>query len=74
MEPFDFVHLDPSCDPPEGYVAALELLAAFWRDLRALGSACPQDEFLIGLTTHLETALVVAGLVLAIQVEIITAD
>ncbi|MET3838694.1 hypothetical protein [Bradyrhizobium sp. OAE829] len=70
---FDFAHLDPSCDPPEEYVAAFELLAAFWCELRAFRSACPQDAFLAGFTAHLETELVVAALVLAVQVEVLTA-
>ncbi|MBR1190360.1 hypothetical protein [Bradyrhizobium sp. AUGA SZCCT0160] len=71
--PFDFVHLDPSCDPPERYVAAFELLAAFWCELRALQSACPQDGFLSDFSTHLETQLVAAALLLEIQVELLTA-
>ena len=71
--PFDFVHLDPSCDPPEGYVAAFELLAAFWCELRALRSAYPQDAFLSDFSAHLETQLVVAALLLEIQVELLTA-
>ncbi|MET3837971.1 hypothetical protein [Bradyrhizobium sp. OAE829] len=73
QSPFDFVHLDPSCDPPEGYVAAFELLAAFWCELRAFRSACPQDAFLAGFTAHLETQLVADALVLAIQVELLSA-
>src|SRR5438445_11781736 len=55
---FDFAHLDPSCNPPEGYVAAFGLLAACWCELRALRSACPADEFLSGFTAHLGTELV----------------
>ncbi|MGE9007783.1 hypothetical protein ACO2JO_04315 [Leptospira interrogans] len=71
--PFDFAHLDPSCDPPEEYAAAFELLVAFWCELRALRSAWPQDAFLTGFTAHLEAEFVAAALVLAIQVEVITA-
>lgn len=72
--PFDFVHLDPSCDPPEEYVAAFELLAAFWCELRAFRSASPQDAFLSDFSAHLETQLVAAALVLAIQVELLSAN
>ncbi|MBR1232817.1 hypothetical protein [Bradyrhizobium sp. AUGA SZCCT0182] len=71
--PFDFAHLDPSCDPPEGYVAAFELLATFWCELRALRSECSHDQFLSGFIAHLETELVGAAFVLAIQVELLTA-
>jgi hypothetical protein len=70
--PFDFAHLDPSCDPPEHYVAAFEVLANIWFQLRAFRSACPQDEFLSELTIHLENQFVAAGLVLAIQIELLT--
>jgi hypothetical protein len=73
MEPrFDFAHLDPSCDPPEQYRAAFEVLADMWCQLRAFRSACPQDEFLTDLTAHLENQLVAAGLVLTIQVELLS--
>ena len=70
--PFDFVHLDPSCDPPERYLAALELLANLWCQLRAFRSKSPQDEFLKVLTAHLENQVIAAGLVLAIQVEFLS--
>ena len=70
--PFDFAHLDPSCDPPEEYAAAFELLVAFWCELRALRSACPQDAFMSDFSAHLEAELVAAALVLAIQVELLT--
>ena len=66
---FEFVHLDPSCDPPEHYLAAFEMLGDIWGQLRAFRSACPQDEFLRDLTAYLENQLIAAGLVLAIQVE-----
>jgi hypothetical protein len=66
--PFDFAHLDPSCDPPEHYLAAFEMLADIWGQLSAFRSACPQDQFLMGLTTYLENQLVAAGLVLTIQI------
>ena len=67
--PFEFVHLDPSCDPPEQYLAAFEVLANIWCQLSIFQSACPQDAFLSDPTAHLENQLVAAGLVLAIQVE-----
>ena len=70
--PYDFVHLDPSCDPPEHYLAAFELLGNIWCQLRAFRSACPHDEFLEDLTAHLESQFVAAGLVLTIQVERLT--
>ena len=70
--PFDFVHLDPACDPPEHYLAAFEMLGDIWGQLRAFRSACPQDEFLRDLTAHLEDRLVAAGLVLVIQVELLS--
>jgi len=69
--PFDFVHLDPSCDPPEHYLAAFEMLEKIWGQLRAFRSACPQDQFLAGLTAYLENQLVAAGLVLTIQAELL---
>ena len=70
--PFDFVHLDPSCDPPEHYLAAFEVLGDIWEQLQVLASACPQDPFLTGLTAYLENQLVAAGLVLTIQIELLT--
>jgi hypothetical protein len=70
--PFDFVHLDPSCDPPEHYLAAFEVLGDIWGQLQVLRSACPQDQFLTGLTVYLENQLVAAGLVLTIQAELLT--
>jgi hypothetical protein len=70
--PFDFAHLDPSCDPPEHYLAAFEVLANIWCQLRAFRSACPQDEFLSDVTAHLENQFVAVGLVLAIQVELLS--
>ena len=69
---FEFVHLDPSCDPPEHYLAAFEMLRGFWGQLRAFRSACPQDEFLSELTTHLENQFVAAGLVLTIKIELLS--
>jgi len=70
--PFDFAHLDPSCDPPEQYVAAFELLTNSWSQLCAFRSACPQDAFLTDLIFDLEGQLVAAGLVLTIQVELLS--
>ena len=70
--PFDFVHLDPSCDPPEHYLAAFEVFGDIWDQLQVLRSACLQDPFLTGLTVYLESQLVAAGLVLTIQIELLT--
>ena len=70
--PFDFVHLDPSCDPPEHYLAAFEMLEDIWAQLQVLRSACPQDQFLMDLTVYLENQLAAAGLVLTIQIELLT--
>ena len=69
---FDFVHLDPSRDPPERYIAAFEVLGDIWGQLQGLRSACPQDPFLTGLVDYLENQLVNAGLVLTIQSEFMT--
>ena len=66
--PFDFAHLDPSCDPPELYQAALELLTEIWGQLDAFRSVCTDDPFLSSLTAHLERQFVAAGVVLAVQV------
>ena len=70
--PFDFVHLDPSCDPPEDYLLAFEVLGDIWDQLQVLKSACPQDQFLMDLTVYLENQLAAAGLVLTIQIELLT--
>ena len=70
--PFDFVHLDPSCDPPEYYLLAFEVLGDIWDLLQVLKSACPQDQFLTGLTVYLENQLAAAGLVLTIQAELLS--
>ena len=69
---FDFAHLDPSCDPPEHYLAAFEMLEDIWGQLRAFRSACPQDQFLLGLTAYLEHQFVAAALVLTLQIELST--
>ena len=69
---FDFAHLDPSCDPPEYYLLAFEVLGDIWDQLQALKSACPQDQFLMDLTVYLENQLAAAGLVLTIQIELLT--
>jgi hypothetical protein len=66
---FEFVHLDPASDPPEHYLAAFEMLGDIWGQLHAFRSACPQDEFLSQLITHLENQLVATGLVLTIKIE-----
>jgi hypothetical protein len=67
--PFSFAHLDPSCDPPEHYVAAFEVLTNSWCQLHAFRSTCPQDAFLTDLIVYLENQLVAAGVVLTLQVE-----
>ena len=69
---FDFAHLDPSCDPPEHYLAAFEVLEDIWSQLQVLKSACPQDRFLTGFTVYLENQLAAAGLVLTIQAELLS--
>ena len=69
---FEFVHLDPSCDPPEHYLAAFEMLGDIWGQLHAFRSACPQEEFLSELITRLENQLAAAGLVLTIKIEILS--
>jgi hypothetical protein len=70
--PFDFAYLDPSCDPPEHYFAAFEMLGEVWGRLSAFRSACPQDPFLMGLTAYLENQFVAAAFVLTIQAELRT--
>ena len=72
VPPLDFVHLDQSCDPPEQYQAALELLADLWGQLRVFRSECPQDAFLVALTANLENQLVAAGLILQVQVDLLS--
>ena len=72
VPPLDFVHLDPSCDPPEPYLAALELLADLWGQLRAFRSGCPQDGFLVALTSRLENQLIAAGLILQVKVDLLS--
>ncbi|WP_407192920.1 hypothetical protein [Bradyrhizobium sp. STM 3566] len=69
--PFDFIHLDPSRDPPETYQEAFELCEELWAKLRGFKSSCGQDHILLNLICHLEHQLVVAGLILAIQLELL---
>ncbi|MFC7700478.1 hypothetical protein ACFQX9_27745 [Bradyrhizobium sp. GCM10028915] len=69
--PFDFVHLDPSRDPPELYQTAFELFDELWAKLRAFQASCAQDHVIFTLIGHLELQLVVAGLVLAIQLDLL---
>lgn len=69
--PFDFVHLDPSQDPPESYQAAFELFGELWAKLRSFQSSCAQDRDLLTLIRHLEHHLVIAGLVLTIKVDML---
>lgn len=43
MQPrFDFIHLDPSSDPPEPYQEAFELLGELWAKLPALKRPAPK--------------------------------
>src|SRR4051794_25326244 len=58
---FDFVHLDPSQDPPEVYGAAFDLLCERWTQLRAFRSSCRNEEFLVQLTACIEKQVVAAG-------------
>lgn len=69
--PFDFVHLDPSSDPPEPYQEAFELLGELWAKLHGFEASCAQDHVLLGLVRHLEQQLVVAGVVLAVQLDVL---
>ncbi|TQF34715.1 hypothetical protein [Bradyrhizobium sp. UNPA324] len=72
MQPdFDFVHLDPSFDPPESYQDAFELFGELWTELRAFQASCAHDQVILTVTQHLEHQLAVAGLVLAIQLDIL---
>lgn len=68
---FDFVHLDPSADPPEPYQAAFKLFAELWAQLRGFEGSCAQDHVLITLIHHLEQQLIVAGLILATQLDLL---
>ncbi|MBB4427349.1 hypothetical protein GGD66_005931 [Bradyrhizobium sp. CIR48] len=69
--PFDFVHLDPSTDPPEPYQEAFELLWEFWAKLHGFEAPCAQDHVLLGLVRHLKHQLVIAGVVLAVQLDVL---
>ncbi|MBB4260171.1 hypothetical protein [Bradyrhizobium sp. CIR3A] len=69
--PFDFVHLDPSTDPPEAYQEAFELLWEFWAKLHGFEAPCAQDHVLLGLVRHLKHQLVIAGVVLAVQLDVL---
>ena len=68
---FGSVHLDPSSDPPESYQEAFELFGELWAKLRAFQSSGAQDHVLLTLTRHLEQQLVAAGLVLAVQADLL---
>ena len=73
MQPlFDFVHLDPSRDPPEVYGAALDLLCEFWARLRTFRSSCHEEEFLVQLTSCVENQVIAAGVLLVIKVELLS--
>ena len=67
--PFD-PHLDPSCDPPELYLAAIELFCEVWGKLRAFRSGCEGDALLLALFRQLESQLVAAGLLLSVAAEL----
>ncbi|MCK1538193.1 MULTISPECIES: hypothetical protein [unclassified Bradyrhizobium] len=69
--PFDFVHLDPSSDPPEPYQDAVELFCELWAKLRGFQSRCAQDQVLLAVIRDLEHRLIAAGLILAIQLELL---
>jgi hypothetical protein len=71
MQPlFDFVHLDPSQDPPEIYGAAFDLLYDLWTQLSAFRSSCHEEEFLVQLTSCIEKQVIAAGVLLIIKVEV----
>jgi hypothetical protein len=70
--PFDFVHLDPSRDPPEVYGVALDLLCEFWTRLRTFRSSCHGDEFLVQSISCVENQVIAAGVLLVIKVELLT--
>ena len=70
--PFDFVHLDPSRDPPEVYGAAFDLLCEFWARLRTFRSSCHEDEFLVQLTSGVENQVIAAGVLLVIKLELLS--
>ncbi|MCK1269249.1 MULTISPECIES: hypothetical protein [unclassified Bradyrhizobium] len=69
--PFDFVHLDPSSDPPEPYQEAFELFGELWAKLHGFKARCGHDHLLLSLIHHLEHQFVVTGLVLAIQLDLL---
>jgi hypothetical protein len=73
MQPlFDFVHLDPSRDPPEVYGAAFDLLCELWARLRAFRSSCHEEEFLVQLISCVENQVIAAGVLLVIKVELLS--
>ncbi|MEY9123679.1 hypothetical protein [Bradyrhizobium yuanmingense] len=69
--PFHSIHLDPSRDPPEAYWEAFELFEELWARLRGFKASCGQDQVLLNLIRHLEHQLVIAGLILAFQLELL---
>ncbi|MBB4365113.1 hypothetical protein GGD65_006177 [Bradyrhizobium sp. CIR18] len=72
MQPnFDFVHLAPSFDPPQSYQDAFELFGELWAELRAFQASCAHDHIILAVAQHLEHQLAIAGLVLAIQLDIL---
>ena len=73
MQPlFDFVHLDPSRDPPEVYGAAFDLLCELWVRLRAFRSSCHEEEFLVQLISCAENQVIAAGVLLVIKIELLS--
>ncbi|UPJ75521.1 hypothetical protein [Bradyrhizobium sp. 187] len=71
LPPFDFIHLDPSCDPPHSYQAAFELFAELSAKLRGFEASSAQDYVLLAVIRHLENQLVIAGLMLATQLDLL---
>lgn len=69
---FDFIHLDPSRDPPESYRVAFELFGEIWTMLRTFQADFASDLVLVTVIEHLEQQMVVVGLVLALQVDLVT--
>ncbi|MGR4929870.1 hypothetical protein ACIPUD_24170 [Bradyrhizobium sp. CAR08] len=69
---FDFAPLDPACNPPERYQAAFELLAELWGRVRGFRSLCDDDPLLAVLIARLEHEIVAAGVVLGVQIELVS--
>src|SRR6476469_4173743 len=65
-----YSHLDPSCDPPEHYLAAFDLCCELWGELCGFRSSYRQDPFLMALVSHLESQLVGAAVILRTKLEV----